>query len=190
MKNIACMLILATAACGGAGGEGPKNAGTLTNGTPPAGSSKPAISNFAKRADSLKVDKIAGNDGNLKPDGRNDAAFDVTLRGPIVALYLFSTNDKGEPDGSWQYDTIVGKQAYPAALKSLVAAGGMTAGMGVFEGDKVLNRDDGAFELSDTAEHKVSVYFSDIGAFQPGAHFKLVAETADHALLSSNVVAY
>lgn len=190
MKTIACVLILATAACGGAAAEGPKNPGTLTNTPPLAGSSKASISGFAKRADSLKVDKIAGNDGNLKPDGRSDAAFDVTLRGPIVALYLFSTNDKGEPDGSWQYDTIVGKQAYPAAIKSLVAAGGMTAGIGVFEGDKVLNKDDGSFALSDAAEHKVSVYFSDIGAFQPGAHFKLVAETPDHELVSSNVIAY
>lgn len=189
MKKLALMLVLGAAACGGGGGipEVPKNPGDVV--TPPA-AGKPSISGFAKRADSLKVDKIGGNDGNLKPDGRNDASFDVALRGPLVALFLFSVNDKGEPDGSWQYDTIVSTQKYPDAIKSFVAKGGMTSGIGVFESDKVLNKEDGSFALSDAAEHKVQVYFTDIGAFQPGAKFKLMAEAADHTVLSSDVITY
>jgi hypothetical protein len=188
VKKLAYVLVLAAAACGGGGGgsvDGPKNPGDVT----PPTASKPAVMGFAKRADSLKVDKVAGNDGNLKPDGRNDAAFDVTLRGPLVALFLFSTNEKGDPDGSWQYDTIVGTQDYPATLKSYVAKGGMTSGIGVFEGDKLLNKDDGSLAVDDK-EHKVVIYLSDIGAFQPGSHFKLMAEAADHSILSSDVVTY
>lgn len=188
MKKLACVLVLAAAACGGgATPEGPKNPGDVT--PPTGGPAKPAVMGFAKRADSLKVDKIGGNDGNLKPDGRNDAAFDVTLKGPLVAIFLFSVNEKGDPDGSWQYDTIVGTQEYPSTLKSYVSKGGMTAGIGVFENDKIVNKDDGSISIAD-GEHKVQLYLSDIGAFQPGSRFKLMAEAADHSILSSEVVTY
>jgi hypothetical protein len=179
VSSSACLL-----ACGGAEGAAPQTPADVATPAPPA------ITAFVKRADSQQVDKIGGNDGNLKPDGFKDAAFDVTLRGPIVALYMFSTNDKGEPDGSWQWDTRVADEAFPSALKSFRPKGGMTGAIGVFEGEKVLNAANGSFNLPAGSEKKVVVYVADQGAFQAGAHFKLVAEGPDHTIVDGPVLTY
>jgi hypothetical protein len=185
---VSALLVVSSAsvlACGGGAEEAaPKSPADVAKPAPPA------ITAFAKRADSQQVDKIGGNDGNLKPDGFKDAAFDVTLRGPIIALYLFSTNDKGEPDGSWQWDTRVANEAFPDALKSFRPKGGMTGAVGVFEGDQALNAANGGFTLAAGSEKKVVVYVADQGAFQAGAHFKLVAEGPDHAIIDGPVLTY
>ena len=147
--------------------------------------SQMTISQFAKRADALAVDKIGGADGALKPDGKNDAAFDATIQGPLVALAVTCENDN-----SWQWDTYVGLQNVPAEMKALAPKGNLTGGIGVFENGQPLNGLDGSFVLSDDKPHKVILYISDNGAFQPGSRFKLYGETPDHKIVEGPIAKF
>ncbi len=175
MKKLAVLALLA--ACGG-GAADVKN----PTDTKPSGA---AITQFAKRDDALKVDKIGGADGQLGPDGHNDAAFDATIRGPAVGVLVFA-----ESDNSWQWDTYVGIQDVPVQMRALVPKGSMTGGIGVFENGKPLNGPNGSFVLLDDKEHHVVVYISDNGAFQPGSAFKMLAETPDHKIIESPVAKF
>lgn len=176
MKKLAGLVLLA--ACGG-GSTDVKNP---NDAKPNDGA---AITQFSKRDDALKVDKIGGADGQLTPDGHNDASFDVTIRGPIVGILVY-----GEGDNSWQWDTYVGIQDVPAQMRALVPKGSMTGGIGVFEGGKPLNNPNGSFVLLDDKEHHLVVYISDNGAFQPGSAFKMVAETPAHKIIESPVAKF
>ena len=181
----AFVLVVLGCGCGGggddAGGGGAKNPNDVktTGGTPAA------ITAFTKRDDSLTVDQIGPSDGALKPDGKMDAAFDVTIRGPVISVLIDSADDD-----KWQWDTYTKTDDIPAGMKAFAAGGAFTGQVGVFEADKVLNKDDGSFALADGNEHKLVVYVSDTGAFVAGAKFKIYAETPDHKIVEGPVVTY
>src|SRR5260221_3747298 len=147
--------------------------------------SQMTISQFAKRADALAVDMIGGSDGALKPDGHNDAAFDATVRGPLIALLV-----DAEDDNSWQWDTYTGLQNVPVEMKALAPQGSLTGGIRVFENGLPLNNPDGSFVITDDKEHHLVLYISDNGAFQPGAKFKLFGETPDHKIVEGPVAKF
>jgi hypothetical protein len=180
---IAVLVALSLAECGGGGDEGggPK----APNDVKPASAKEAAITEFKKRDDSQKVDKIGGADGQLAPDGKMDAAFDATIRGPLIGLLVDS-----EGDSAWQWDTYVGTQEVPAQMKALAPKGMMTGGLGVFENGNPLNKPDGSLTITDDAEHHVVIFISDTGAFIPGASFKLLGETPDHKVIEGPVAKY
>lgn len=185
MKKLPLLLLFAISACGGGADEagGPKNPGDVKT---TEGAAQPAaITQFAKRDDSLKVDKIGPANGQLKPDGKNDAAFDVTLRGPVVALLIDAADES-----QWQWDTYTGTSDVPVAMKAFAPGGAMTGEIGVFENDKALNNADGSCQIKDAAEHHLVVYVADTGAFTPGAKFKILAETPDHKVIEGPTLTY
>src|SRR5438876_252338 len=47
--------------------------------------------------ENLRVDKVGMRDGALSPDGSMDLVFTATINGPFDAVFIYSTNDKGEP---------------------------------------------------------------------------------------------
>ena len=183
MRNVLGMLGIVLMACGGGDdtGGGAKNPNDVktTSGQPAA------LTGFAKRDDTLKVDKIGPSDGALKPDGKMDASFDVTVRGPVISLLIDSADDD-----KWQWDTYTKVNDVPAAMHAFAPGGALTGQIGIFEGDKLLNKEDGSFALTDNAEHKLTVYVSDTGAFVAGAKFKVYAETPDHKIVEGPVVVY
>lgn len=168
--------------CGGGDGGG----GTKTpNDVKTTSGSQAAISAFAKRDDSGKVDKIGPSDGNLKPDGKMDVTFDLTIKGPVIAILVDSADDD-----KWQWDTYTKLNDIPADMKAFAPGGALTGAIGVYEGDKLLNNEDGSFGLKDDAEHKLTIYIADTGAFVAGAKFKVYAETADHKVLQGPTVTF
>lgn len=168
-------------ACGGddtaGGAKNPSDVKT-TAATPAA------ITAFAKRDDSQKVDKI-GVMASFKPDGKNDAAFDVTVKGPLIALLIDAADDS-----TWQWDTYTGTNDIPAAMKPFAPGGSQTGDLGIFEGDKLLNAADGSFKLDDDKEHKLTIYIVDTGAFSAGAKFKILGETPDHKVIEGPTITY
>lgn len=143
-----------------------------------------AITAFAKRDDSQKVDKV-GVMASFKPDGKNDAAFDVTVKGPLIALLIDAADDS-----QWQWDTYTGTNDVPKDMKAFAPGGAQTGDLGIFEGDKNLNAADGSFKLDDDKEHKLTIYIVDTGAFTPGAKFKILGETPDHKVVEGPTITY
>lgn len=154
---------------------------------PPLSSDKgpPAILELKKRDDALKVDKVGPSDGDLAPNGKMDATFDATVRGPILALLL-----DAEGDSLWQWDTYVGLQTVPVQMKALQPKGGLSGGIGVFENGQLLSAKDGQLRIDDDRVHHLVLYVDDNGEFKPGAGFKLYAETADHQVIESQIVTF
>jgi hypothetical protein len=171
-------------ACGG-GGDDAGGGGTKTpNDVKTTSASAAAITAFAKRDDSQKVDKV-GVMASFKPDGKNDAAFDVTVKGPLIALLIDAADDS-----QWQWDTYTGQNDVPKDMKAFAPGGAQTGDLGIFEGDKNLNAADGSFKLDDDKEHKLSIYIVDTGAFSAGAKFKILGETPDHKVVEGPTITY
>ena len=185
-----CLMTAVALACGGGGTlEGKPADVPTTSGSAPTTAGGAKLTAFAKSPDSLKVDKIGGSDGSLKADGTMDAAFTLELEGPVLALFIVTTDATGTPDGNYQWDTVVATQEMPPEMKGLVKTGGMTGGLGVFENGQPINKPDGSLPVI-TGAHKLDVYVSNTGAFQPGAHFRIMAEQPDHTIVKSPIATY
>lgn len=186
MKTLlSCAMVLCVSVSCGGGGEDGGGMVKNPNDVKPTSGQPAAITKFEKNANSQKVDKVGGADGQLTPDGKMDAAFDVTIRGPIIAILVDS-----EGDAAWQWDTYVGIQEVPVQMKALAPKGAMTGGIGVFENDKSINKADGSFAIEDNNEHHLTIYIADTGAFTPGSGFRLYAETPDHKIVEGPVAKY
>ena len=86
---------------------------------------------------------MSPRDGVLAPDGKNDAAIDLTIDGPIASIILMSVDEKtGKATGSQQWDTLVENDVVPKATGSDFVTGGSTWQLGVFEKGGI--RNDGA----------------------------------------------
>jgi hypothetical protein len=126
---------------------------------PPA--MKGTIASLTRSPPSGKVDKIGEKDGNFKPDGVKDAVFDVEYSGEATAFFLMTTDATGALTSEFDADTIVGDQKIPAELQPIFNAGKNTAGLAVYEGDKLLNGKDGGLAAPLAAgTHKLSLHVS------------------------------
>jgi hypothetical protein len=175
------------AACGGDPKE-PKVPGpttTTTTTTTAPGGDKTTVTAFAKAADSMKVDKVGGSDGALKPDGNMDAAYSVEIDGPVTALFVLSSDASGAPNGEYDADTLVGGQDIPKEI-GVTLKGHNTAGLGVFEGDKLVSAADGSLNLP-AGKHKLTIYFANTGVLTPGASVVIFAQGADKSVVKGPV---
>ena len=174
------------AACGGDPKE-PKVPGptTTTTTTTMAAGDKTTVTAFAKAPDSLKVDKVGGSDGALKPDGNMDAAYSVEIDGPVTALFVLSSDASGAPNGEYDADTLVGGQDIPKDV-GVTLKGHNTAGLGVFEGDKLVSAADGSLNLP-AGKHKLTIYFANTGVLTPGASVVIFAQGADKSVVKGPV---
>jgi hypothetical protein len=183
-----CVLTVFLTACSGAAStEGAPPAAPVNDpiATPPApaGTAAPSLE---KAPDSGKVDRIGAADGSLKPDGVNDLSFVAEVDGPVAAIYLVSVDEKGTPNGQYQADTLVGQAETPKELGAKPGSG--TSGLGVAEGERLLNAADGSLPEVGPGKHKLTLYVATSSALQSGARLRLYVQRPDKTLLAGATV--
>lgn len=156
---------------------------------PPPPAPKASFAGATKNASSGKVDKVGAGDGAFKGDGVKDLVIDVEFDGAATAFLLVSTDAQGMPNGEFTADTFVGTQSLPAEVGSNLNQGKFTAGLAVYEGDKLLNGKDGALPAVAEGKHKLSLYVSSKDAPQTG-NYKVIALLPEKVTVSSPVIAF
>lgn len=143
---------------------------------------------FTRAATSGKVDKVGEKDGAYKADGVKDLVFDVEFEGAAAAFFIASVDDSGAPTGDFDADTLTGSQQFPAELSRALNAGGYSAGVVVFEGDKMLNdKDGGLVPALAEGKHKLTLHVSAKAA--PKGPVKVYAMLTDKTVVAGPVVA-
>lgn len=195
MRVSALVGLVLLVGCGGSEPPAKSAADSTSSGTTArsSGSSAPSgamgtIKTFKVSPDSMKVDRVGGSDGALKPDNSPDLVFDADVEGPISAFFLISTDSKGEPNGEYQADSITGLDTLPKDFPLSVRAGMLTAGMGVWEGQKMISKPDGSIELIPDGPHHVTVYVASTGVLVPGSHVRMYAMRPDKTVSPGPVV--
>lgn len=174
----------ASASASPAASNAPDASTTAAPPAPPKGS----FQAFARATNFDKVDKVGKGDGAFKPDGVKDLVFDVEFEGPATAFIVVSTDGEGLPNGEFNADTFVGGEHLPREMGANLNEGKYTAGVGVYEGDKLLNAKDGSIAALAEGRHKLTFYVSSKDAPKTGP-FKAIAVFADKSIASSTVAA-
>jgi hypothetical protein len=187
------LVVTASAALLAVSGCGSK-AGTSAAATPASTTSTTGgttkILAFAVSNENLNVDKVGLRDGYQRPDGNRDLAFTATIQGPIDALFVVSTNQKGEPGYGLRADTLVGHEEIPPELGGVIDTGKMTVGIGVTDkgGAKFINGESGSVHLADGV-HNLSLYIANTATLHPGSFVRLYVK-AGAALVPGPVTPY
>ena len=129
--------------------------------TPPKPAMKGTIKSFTRSALTGTVDKVGEKDGSYKPDGVKDVVFDLDYEGAATAIFVMTTDREGTLTSEFDADCLVGDQVIPGEIAGLINTGKSTAGLAIYEGDKLLNGKDGGL-ATPLAEgpHKLSLYIS------------------------------
>lgn len=135
-----------------------------------------------KSPDSGQVDRVGAADGSLGPDGTNDLSFVSETEGPVAAMFLVSVDRGGAPTGQYQADTLVGQVESPRELGAKPGSG--TAGLGVVEGDKVLNASDGSLPEVGPGKHRFLLYIAPSPSLQPGTRLRVYVQRPDKSLFA------
>jgi hypothetical protein len=135
-----------------------------------------------KSPDSGQVDRVGPDDGALRPDGVKDLSFVTQVDGPIAAVFLVSVDDKGAPNGQYQADTLVGDVTSPTELGARPGSG--TSGLGVTEGDKLLNAKDGSLPALAPGPHRLTLYVATTATLKPGVKLRVYVQRPDKTLIS------
>jgi hypothetical protein len=130
------------------------------------------VVSFAVSNENLNVDKVGLRDGFMKPDGNRDLAFTASIDGPFEALFVVSTNAKGEPGYGLRADTLTGAVDIPLELGGVIDTGKMTVGIGVVEGGKFINGESGSANAS-PGLHNLTLYIPNTATLQAGSFVRL-----------------
>ena len=125
-------------------------------------------------------------DGSLVPDGTNDVSFVSEVEGPIGAVFLVSVDANGAPTGQYQADTLVGATESPKELGAKPGSG--TSGLGVVEGDKLLNAADGSLGVIGPGKHHFVLYVAPSDGLKPGTLVRVYVQRPDNALLAGGTI--
>lgn len=166
---LACSVV-AGAVAGCSSSPAPATAATAakTSGTAPITTK---ILSFVVSNENLKVDKV-GINGAQHPDGNVDLAFNTSIQGPFDALFVVSTNEKGEPGYGLHADTLVGNEDMPLELGGVIDTAKMTVGIGVVEGGKFINNENGSLR-SAAGVHNLTLYIPNSATLRPGSFVRL-----------------
>jgi hypothetical protein len=156
----------------------------IKTGTAGAGVTKSAVA-----PDSHMVDRVSPTDGAIKMDTRNDAAFDLTVTGPITALAIITCDAVGKGVSNQIWDSLVGTTPIPKGMMVSFGSGSQTWQVGVFEGGELVNNADGTIPAL-AGTHDLRMYASDSGFFKSGTYFRLIAVLPDGSLTYGPVFAY
>ena len=77
----------------------------------------------------------------------------------MSALFVMTCDKEGTLTSEFDADTLVGDQTIPKDIAGVLNAGKNTAGLAVYEGDKLMNRPDGGVTLSE-GKHKLALTIS------------------------------
>lgn len=147
------------------------------------------ITAFAVSNENLNVDKVSLRDGLLKPDGNRDLVFTLTIDGPFEAIFVISTNAKGDPSYGLRADTLVGAEEIPSELGGVIDTGKMTVPMGVVEGGKFINGDSGAAR-SGPGIHNLTLYVPNTATLNAGSFVRAYVKVQGGTLVPGPVVPY
>lgn len=162
----------------------------LKNRPAPTAPESTKVTAFSVDIENLNVDKIAMRDGGIRPDGNRDLVFRATVEGPADALYLVTTNEKGEPHYGFRADTIVGHEELPSELGSVVDVGRLTVWIAVVEDNHFINGEGGTLGNLPSGPHQLKLYVPNTGNLTPGSHLRLYARAPNGGLAPGPVVAY
>jgi hypothetical protein len=145
---------------------------------------------FAVSPENLVVDKVGLRDGYQRPDGNRDLAFTTTIQGPVDAIFVVSTNQKGEPGYGLRADTLVGSEEIPSELGGVIDTGKMTVGIGIVESGtaKFLNGESGSIRLG-AGVHNLTLYIPNTATLQAGSFVRLYVKSAG-ALIPGPITPY
>src|SRR5581483_698491 len=121
---------------------------------------KGTITAFAHAATSGTVDKVGEKDGAFKPDGVKDTVYDLEYEGAATAIFVMTCDKQGELTSEFDSDTLVGDQTIPKEIAGILNAGKTTAGLVVYEGDKLMNGKDGSLAPLAEGKHKLVLHIS------------------------------
>ncbi len=155
-----------------------------------AGPGATKVTSFSVDRESLNVDKISMRDGGIHPDGNRDFVFRATVEGPADALYIVTTNEKGEPHYGFRADTIVGHEELPSELGSVVDVGRLTVWIAVVEDNRFINGQGGTLGNLPAGSHPLKLYVPNTGNLTPGSHLRLYARAPNGALAKGPIIPY
>lgn len=145
---------------------------------------------FAVSNENLTVDKVGLRDGLMKPDGNRDLAFTATIEGPFEAIFVVSTNAKGEPGYGLRADTLVGNEDIPPELGGVIDTGKMTVGIGVVEGGKFINGESGS-AVAGPGTHTLTLYVPNTATLHGGGNVRMYLRLpGGGALLAGPIAPY
>ena len=179
------LVAISLAACSGPAARGT----TTTAKAGPAATSATTIAAFSVSNENLNVDKVGLRDGLIRPDGNRDLAFSTTINGPFEALFVVSTNAKGEPGYGLRADTLTGRDEIPTELGGVIDTGKMTVGIGVVEGGRFINGESGSAH-GGAGLHVLTLYVPNTATLQPGSHVRIYVKTPEGALLPGPIAPY
>ncbi|WP_394850783.1 hypothetical protein LZC95_25415 [Pendulispora brunnea] len=137
--------------------------------------------------DSLRVDKVGGRDAYLYPDGLLDLAFVVDVTGPLAALFLMSTDERGEPDNFFRVNTMIGTEEAPQMFGGTLELGRMSSGLGVMEEGKWINKANGSVTIP-AGQHHLTLYTSNMGGLQSGRHLRVFGVLSDRSVIKGPIL--
>jgi hypothetical protein len=181
--------LLTLPAVAGCGGAAPAKGDTTAAKTSAAASSPTKVVSFVVSNENLNVDKVGLRDGFMKPDGNRDLAFTASIDGAFDALFVVSTNAKGEPGYGLRADTLTGTDEIPAELGGVIDTGKMTVGIGVVEGGKFINGENGSAHAG-TGLHSLTLYVPNTATLQPGAFVRLYVRAPGGVLVAGPIAPY
>ncbi len=129
-------------------------------------------------------------DGALRADGNRDLVFRATVDGPVDALFLVTTSDRGQPSYGFRADTIVGHEELPAELGSVIDVGRLTVWIAVVEDGKFINSENGTLGLLGPGRHDLKLYVPNPGNLMPPSYLRLYARAPGGVLAASPVIPY
>jgi hypothetical protein len=157
--------------------------------TPPLTEST-KVTSFTVDIENLNVDKISMRDGGILPDGNRDLVFRAVVEGPADALYLVTTNEKGDPHYGFRADTIIGHEELPSELGNVVDVGRLTVWIAVVEKGRFINAEGGTLGLLPAGAHDLKLYVPNTGNLAAGSYLRLYARAPNGGLAKGPVVKY
>ena len=175
---LAAALVLA--ACGG-------EAVPASPASPGAAPRLTSAMTLERSPDSGQVDRVGADDGALHADGVKDLSFVTQVDGPIAAVFLVSVDEQGRPTGQYQADTLVGDELGPPELGGKPGSG--TSGIGVAEGDKLLNTKDGSLGVLAAGAHRLTLYVAESATLKSARKLRIYVQRADRSVVAGGMLA-
>jgi hypothetical protein len=111
--------------------------------------------------------------GAIASDGQTDQSFDLHVDGAVEAVTIASVDSAGRPYGTSRWGTAGDDPRWQLA---------------VFENARPLNRADGTMQPLAEGRHRLHLYASDNGAFEPGSYFRAyVIRPGGHVTMSTTL---
>lgn len=147
------------------------------------------IVSFSVSNENLNVDKVGLRDGLMKPDGARDLVFSASIEGPFEAVFIVSTNAKGEPGYGLRADTLVSNEEVPLELGGVIDTGKMTVGVGVLESGKFINAESGSVRAG-PGTRNLTLYVPNTATLHAGSFVRLYLRIPGGTLLAGPIAPY